>query len=276
MQPAHPHTTPPPQYPAIGLQGRVGDALDALCRPDADGFAQSVPPDDGDRWSWSAIVRMVTDRLGPYAGADADSVYGPVARYVMAETAADWVTVGYGPMTRHALIVAEQAGVTARCVAPYAVTLWLSDAAGERAASIGQRAASAPGVPWGNHVDGVAFRVDPVTATQDQITYPDGRAVHMHVGRGEFRDSRPANSNRVAFRVQPSDNRTARVPGDALTPGDVIERMGNGIVRLDGSVSHYPFGWVPDCVIDAPELYRHADCTLCAERRKHWHEYSLA
>jgi hypothetical protein len=128
VQPAHPHTTSPPRYPAIGLQGRVADALDALCRPDADGFAESVPPDDGDRWSWSAIVRMVTDRLGPYAGADADSVYGPVARYVMAETASDWVTVGYGPMTRHALIVAEQAGVTARCVAPYAVTLWLSDA----------------------------------------------------------------------------------------------------------------------------------------------------
>jgi hypothetical protein len=144
VQPAHPHTTSPPKYPAIGLQGRVADALDALCRPDADGFAESVPPDDGDRWSWSAIVRMVTDRLGPYAGADADSVYGPVARYVMAETAADWVTVGYGPMTRHALIVAERAGVTARCVAPYVMTLWLSDAAAVRARALGdaQRAVS--------------------------------------------------------------------------------------------------------------------------------------
>jgi hypothetical protein len=250
VQPAHPHTTPPPKYPAIGLQGRVADALDALCRPDADGFTESVPPDDGDRWSWSALVQMVTDRLGPYAGADADSVYGPVARYVMAEAASDWVTVGYGPMTRHALIVAEQAGVTARCVAPYAVTLWLSDAVHVRTARQADY--------WNG--DG-RFRVGAVTATQDRITYPDGRTAYVDVGRGEMRGVRPANSNRVAFRMHTQD--------------DFAERFGNRVVMLDGSVRVYPFGALPDWAIASPELCRHDDCALCTERLKHWHEYSL-
>lgn len=226
-------TTGVGRYPAIGLQGRVSDVLDKLCEPD---------PSDAD------LMRTLELRLSPYAGSDAHSVYGPVARYVMSETAADWVTVGFGPTARHALVIAEQAGVTARVLAPLALTLWLAEQddvlAGHVQAVRDLASAHRRGArEWlSTHpAPGPVVAVRAVTQTQDEITYADGRTAYRHVEPGELRLS-PSNPSRVGWREKID-------PGIKVSPRKLPFRAPNQCWRCSVEFDCYGSTELdPDCV----------------------------